>query len=91
MKATSRKKPKIEHGKIDLGPEYKDPANAKVKITIWLSGDTLKKLKERAILSHGGKYQTLINDILTRAIEGKPLDDWESRLQALEKAILKKK
>lgn len=91
MKTASRKKPKIEHGKIGLGPEYKDPANAKVKITIWVSGDTLKKLKDRAALSHGGKYQTLINDILTRATEGKPLDDFESRLQALENALLKKK
>lgn len=90
MKSTKGKKKKIEYGEVDLGPEYKDPANAKVKITIWLDGDVLEAVKKRSKTSHAGKYQTLINDLLRQAVLGGVADDFTARLEKLEKAVFKK-
>ncbi len=54
---------KIKYGSVDVPEDIMNPANAKVKITMWIDGDILFELRKRAEKSKG-KYQTLTNEIL---------------------------
>ncbi len=79
---------KIKFGKAELPKGIEDPKNHKVKITTWVDGDLLLKLREEAAQVPGGKYQALINDILRKHVEGP--GSLEARLARLE-TILKGK
>lgn len=46
-----------------LDDSYLDPANHKVRITMWVDGDTVQRLKTLAAKERT-KYQTLANKIL---------------------------
>jgi hypothetical protein len=44
---TGSKTAKKKKKKIDLGPEYRDPKNARHRISFWMDGDLLAELKKR--------------------------------------------
>jgi uncharacterized protein (DUF4415 family) len=60
------KKMKIEFGNIDLPEDFGQ--NVKERITIFLDEDIVDYFREVAKAS-GGKYQTLINKTLRRAVD----------------------
>ena len=57
------KKNKIEYGKKNLVSEDLDPADAKVKVTMYLDGDVLLEVQNKA-KKVGKKYQTFLNEFL---------------------------
>lgn len=64
---SSEAKNKIVYGDVDLGPEYFEPKNQKVRITTFLDGDVLEWLREFAEQKNS-KYQTLLNEILRKVM-----------------------
>ncbi len=69
-----------------------DPRETKVKVTVYVDGDLVNRLRERA-KEEGIKYQPYINKLLRQAMDEKPLlDDIQDRLKALEESVgIKKK
>lgn len=62
--------PKIKLNEKNLLDEsYTETKNQKLRITTWLDGDIYDELRRLAKDGHGdGKYQTLMNDILRKAL-----------------------
>jgi hypothetical protein len=48
---TSSKPAKKKRKEVDLGPEYRDPKNAKHRISFWMDGDLLAELKKWALVT----------------------------------------
>ncbi len=87
MKST--KKNKITYGNVDLPEDEFDPKNGKVRVTMWVELDLLNQVRKRAT-EEGEKYQPWIKKQLReilKANHGKV----EDRLEALEKAVFKKR
>lgn len=63
--------------------------NAKIRVTTYLDADVVEALKETAS-SSGGKYQTLLNQILRGSLIGDTPTILE-RLKKLETEVYKKK
>lgn len=87
MKSTNKNKIKL--GKAELPEGAMDTKNHKVKITTWIDGDVLERIRIEAKKTPGGKYQSLINDVLRRHVESG--SNLEERLERLEKALFKNK
>lgn len=64
---SSEAKNKIVYGDVNLGPEYFEPKNQKIRITTFLDGEVLEWLKEFA-KQKDSKYQTLLNEILRKVM-----------------------
>lgn len=62
---------------------------AKLRVTTYLDEDVLAALKETAEAT-GIRYQTLLNQLLRRALLGKSTDNLLDRIEKLEKAVFKK-
>jgi uncharacterized protein (DUF4415 family) len=75
---------KISYGKKDvLKPSDFDPANAKERISIWISEDVVNAFRERAS-QEGTKYQSLMNQALREWIEKPSLAE---RVERIEKRL----
>lgn len=84
---TGSKPAKKKKKEVDLGPEYRDPKNAKHRISFWMDGDLLAELKKRAD-EVGAGYQTYMHKLLRDVVMEK--DSIERRLEKLEKALRSK-
>ncbi len=62
--------------------------SAKVRITTYLDREILEFLRKKA-LQTGGKYQTVLNQILRVFLKGKE-ENLEKRVARLEKIVFKK-
>lgn len=72
----------FREGKIELGPDELDPQNTKIRITMFVDGPVLKKVKNFAALTQS-KYQTLLNECLSDN-----LDQYlEEKLNEIKKGI----
>jgi uncharacterized protein (DUF4415 family) len=73
------------------GPKLtKDQARrAKMRVTTYIDNDVLAALKETAE-STGVRYQTLLNQLLRRALICGNADSILDRIEKLEKAVFKK-
>ena len=81
---------KIKIGKVDLGHEYEDEKNQKLRITMWIDGDIYDELNKRAKSGEGkGRYQTLMNEILRQVLFEKKEALSETSTQALDRKFLK--
>jgi hypothetical protein len=69
-----------------------DPKDVKVKVTVYIDGDIVDQLRDRA-KQEGLKYQPYINKLLRQAVAEKPLlEEIQDRLVALEENVgIKKK
>ena len=79
---TAKKKKK----KIDLGPEYRDPKNARHRISFWMDGDLLAELKKRTDVVGAG-YQAYTHKLLRDVVMEK--DSIEERLFFRRDELLK--
>ena len=62
------KSKKLKYGKTDVDLSNLDPREIKVRISTFVDGDVLKKLKVHAQKT-GLKYQTLLNSVLRKYVE----------------------
>lgn len=84
MKQDLKNNPNIKLGDVELGPEYSDPKNAKLRITAWIDGDIFLELQRRADAGEcNGKYQTLMNEILRKALFDSPALDQLNHIKAV--------
>jgi predicted DNA binding CopG/RHH family protein len=81
------KKPRIEHGNVELPENEFDPRQAKFRVTMWVDLDLLDEVRKRAG-ADGMKYQPWINKKLRETILGE--NSLENRIAALEAAVFKK-
>lgn len=58
-------KQKTKYGKVELGDENFDNANAMVRVSMMLPLNLIEELKVLSLTKeHAGKYQVLIRDVL---------------------------
>lgn len=86
MESSGKSKNKISYGDVEIDEDILNPKNQKIRITAMVDGDILAALKARA-KENGGKYQTILNQVLRDAILGKPEKSFEKRLSRLEKLV----
>lgn len=86
-----RKIPDPNKMRLVKGPKLSEKQfrSAKVKITTFLDEDVVIALKELAVES-GGRYQTLLNQILRSSLFGKGQNVLD-RIERLEKEVFEKK
>jgi len=94
MAKRTRIQSKLKDGEFHYGnveitdEEYQEAQNPKVRTTIFLEENLINAYKQKA-LSQGVKYQQLLRDTLKQALSGP--SDIESRLEALEQKVFKKR
>lgn len=80
---------KFKYGDVEMtDEEYQEAQNPKVRTTIFLEEDLISAYKQKA-LEHGLKYQQLLRDTLRQALSAP--SDIETRLEALEQKVFKKR
>jgi len=90
----TKRKNKLKDGDFNYGDvemtdeEYLEAQNPKIRTTVFLEKDLISAYKKEAV-KKGLKYQQLMRDTLRSALEQR--DDFESRLEHLEKVVLKNK
>jgi len=72
----------FKEGMVDLGPEELDSQNTKIRITMFVDGPILNKLKKFAAVTQS-KYQTLLNECLSDSLD----QFLEQRLKEIKKGI----
>jgi hypothetical protein len=89
-------KPDIQLGDVNLGPEYLDKKNHKIRITSWIDGDIYEELNRRAESGEaGGMYQKIMNLVLREALfpQQKFVDEkdlpTQKEMESLSKAAAK--
>lgn len=78
---------KMKRIKAPLTPE--EAARAKIRITTYLDDEVVAALRQLAD-SSGNKYQTLLNQLLRKALFDENKGLW-ARIDRLEKAVFKKR
>jgi len=84
MKSTKKKNKKITYGTVEAPAGFNDAKNHKVRVTMWMDGDLLKALKQRAE-EVGAGYQTLAQKLLRDAVSES--DSFAERLDRIERAL----
>lgn len=84
MKSTKKKSKKITYGTVEAPEGFDDHKNHKVRVTMWMDGDLLLALKQRAE-EVGAGYQTLAQKLLRDAIS--ETESFSQRLERIEKAL----
>lgn len=72
----------FKEGSVELGPEELDDRNTKVRITMFVDGPILKKLKKFASLTQS-RYQSLLNECLNDNLD----QFLEKKLKEIKKGI----
>ncbi len=72
----------FKEGLVELGPEELDPQNTKIRITMFVDGPILNKLKKFAAVTQS-KYQTLLNECLNNSLDR----FLEQKLKEIKKGI----
>ena len=79
----------FHYGDVEMSDEeYQEGQNPKVRTTIFLEEDLINAYKQKA-LNKGVKYQQLLRETLRQAISAP--SDIETRLEALEQKVFKKR
>jgi len=79
----------FQYGDVEMtDEEYQEAQNPKVRTTIFLDEDLINAYKQKA-LYQGVKYQQLLRETLRQALSGS--SDVETRLEALEQKVFKKR
>lgn len=83
MKKTKKLKVgEFKEGAVELGPGELDAHGTKIRITMFVDGPVLKKIKKFASLTQS-KYQTLLNECLSAH-----LDEYlEQKVKEIKKGI----
>lgn len=84
MSSTKKTNKKIEYGAIEAPDGFTDAKNHKVRITMWIDGDLLEKLKGQAA-EVGAGYQTYAQKLLRDSVSKK--NTLEKRVEKIEKAL----
>ena len=84
LQSTKKKNKKISYGTIEAPTGFDDPKNHKVRVTMWMDGDLLIKLKKRAE-EVGAGYQTLAQKLLRDAVS--ETESFSVRLERIERAL----
>jgi uncharacterized protein (DUF4415 family) len=63
-------------------------SNAKVRVNAWIDGDVIEKLRSDA-KKKGIGYQTLLNQVLRKAVLGEvdPIEELTKRIEELERKV----
>ncbi len=72
----------FNEGDVELGSDELDPQNTKIRITMFVDGPILNKLKKFAGLTQS-KYQTLLNECLSDNLD----KFLEQKLREIKKGI----
>ena len=78
---------KIKYGDVDAAKDF-ESGNGKTRITSWIDHDIKVELKRRA---GGSGYQTIMNEILRKALFNEEASGIDNRLSHLEKEFAKLK